>query len=272
MALTALQRAICHLIARNRIEGGVSYVAGGVALNEFVAGKRLSEDIDLFHDTTEAVATSFQTDCALLEANGYDLQIQRERAGYVEALVRKHEDCVSIQWTADSAYRFFPLLVHEEFGLTLHPVDLATNKVLALVGRLEARDWIDMINCHEQIQPLGYLAWAASGKDPAFSPGTILSQGARTARYSRDEINALAFDGPQPDAEQLARRWREILAESQGLLSLLPPSRTGTCVLTADGTLFRGDAERLRAELNADRIIFHPGRIYGALPQLRDSI
>ena len=28
----------------------------------------------------------------------------------------------------------FPLLEHEQLGLTLHPFDLATNKVLALVG------------------------------------------------------------------------------------------------------------------------------------------
>ena len=32
-------------------------------------------------------------------------------------------------------------------GLALHPFDLATNKVLALVGRLEARDWVDVLTC-----------------------------------------------------------------------------------------------------------------------------
>jgi hypothetical protein len=45
----------------------------------------------------------------------------------------------------------------------LHPFDHATNKILALAGRREARDWIDAIQCHETLQPLGYLAWAASG-------------------------------------------------------------------------------------------------------------
>src|SRR5262245_44561303 len=33
-------------------------------------------------------------------------------------------------------YRFFPLLEHPDFGLTLHPFDLASNKVLGLAGRL----------------------------------------------------------------------------------------------------------------------------------------
>ncbi|NQT83092.1 hypothetical protein HQ563_08715 [bacterium] len=59
--------------------------------------------------------------------------------------VAQGEDSVLIQWTRDSAYRFFPLVQHEEFGLVLHPFDLATNKTLALVGRLEVRDWIDLI-------------------------------------------------------------------------------------------------------------------------------
>ncbi len=79
-----------------------------------------------------------------------------------------------MQWSRDSAFRFFPLVRHDELGLTLHPFDLATNKVLALIGRLEARDWIDVINCHDRIQPLGYLAWAACGKDPGFSPASVL--------------------------------------------------------------------------------------------------
>lgn len=51
----------------------------------------------------------------------------------------------------DSANRFFPLQPHEDLGLTLHPFDLATDKVPALVGRLEVRDWIDVIASHEHL-------------------------------------------------------------------------------------------------------------------------
>jgi hypothetical protein len=69
--------------------------------------------------------------------------------------------------------------------LALHPFDLATNKVLALVGRLEPRDFIDTLTCDRQVQPLGYLAWASSDKDPGFSPVAILEQAGRGARYSR---------------------------------------------------------------------------------------
>jgi hypothetical protein len=87
-------------------------------------------------------------------------------------------------------FRFFPLVEHDDLGLTLHPFDLATNKVLALVGRPEARDWIDAIDCHERLQPLGYLAWAACGKEPGSRrPGAWNTRGAprgtRTTRCGR---------------------------------------------------------------------------------------
>jgi hypothetical protein len=96
----------------------------------------------------------------------------------------------------------------------LHPFDLATNKVLALVGRLEPRDWIDVIECNDRLQPLGYLAWAASGKDPGFSPKGILDAAAQSGRYSAAEIGALDFDGTPPDAADLSRRWHAWLGRA----------------------------------------------------------
>ena len=174
-----------------------------------------------------------------------------------------------MQWTADSAFRFFPLVQHEDFGLTLHPFDLATNKVLALVGRLEARDWVDVINCHDKIQRLGYLAWAASGKDPGFSPAAILDQAGRSARYSALEISALSFAGPPPDAAALSQKWHAMLNEARELVGVLPPVEIGRCVLGRDGNLFTGDPIRLRAALTDRKVRFHEGRIHGALPRLR---
>ena len=268
MALTSFQRGICRLIADNRIRSGESYVAGAVPLNEITRGTRISQDIDLFHDTSEAVAETFALDRDLIEGRGFSLTIRRSLPGFVEALVQKGEDRTSIQWTSDSAYRFFPLLTHPDFGLTLHPVDLATNKVLALVGRLEPRDWVDVIRSHANIQPLGLLAWAASGKDPAFSPSSILAQAKRTARYTGDELSELAFDGPPPDAAFLAQQWRTMLAEAEEMVSLLPPSESGKCVLTQEGSLFVGRMADLRLALERDGLFFHRGRVRGAFPTI----
>lgn len=193
MALTPHQRAICRLIAANRIASGEAYIAGGVALNEILGATRVSRVIDLFHDTEEAVAVTWAADRRVLEAEGFDVVLLRERPSFVEAQVRKGRDSVLMQWARESAFRFFPLVEQADLGLALHPFDLATNKVLALVGRLEVRDWIAVIECDRRLQPLGYLAWAACGKHPGFGPAAILSEAARTSRYSREEIAALAL-------------------------------------------------------------------------------
>lgn len=269
MALTPFQRTICRLIAENRIESGESYVAGGVALNVVTGARRISRDIDLFHDTDAALEATWEADRRLIERHGVAVRVLRERPGLVEAEVSSGQDSLRMEWARDSAFRFFPLVTHEDLGLTLHPVDLATNKVLALVGRLEARDWIDVIASHDRIQPLGYLVWAACGKDPAFGPMAILEHAARSGRYSAEEVGQLSFEGEAPDAAMLARRWHEILGQARTVVAALPPERVGTCVLAAAGDLCRASASSLADLIARGDLLFHGGRIRGALPQLR---
>jgi len=215
MAATAFQRQLCRLIARSRRDSGDSYVAGGVALNTLLQAPRISRDIDLFHDTDEALRTSWKNDRDVLTRDGYSLDVIREAPAYVEVLVSKGADRVIVQWLRESAFRFFPLVEDEDFGLVLHPFDLATNKVLALAGRLEPRDWIDVLTTHDKLQPLGYLVWAACGKDPGFGPTSILAEARRSGRYSQAELNELAFDGSAPDARVMGAKWHGMLLEAQ---------------------------------------------------------
>ena len=268
MALTPFQRDVCRLISANRIEQGESYVAGGVALATLTNSLRISRDVDLFHDTAEALLVAWDADRALLRASGYSVDVRRERPAFIEALIAKGEDSVLLQWTRDSAYRFFPLVRHEEFGLTLHPFDLATNKALALVGRLEVRDWVDLIHCHESVQRLGYLLWAACGKDPGFSPASILEQAGRSSRYSADEVGTLMFDGSPPDAQLLGCVWHEMLGEAREVIALLPAEMAGRCVLGRGAELFSGDVLALEGGLRTGEIRFHAGSIRGSFPEI----
>ena len=268
MPLTDFQRAVCRLIAANRLEQGESYVAGGAVLNTLLPGGRVSRDIDLFHDTHEALLATWAQDRRLLLSNGYEVDVVRERDFFIEAVVRRREDSVVLQWARDSAYRFFPLVTHEDFGLVLHPFDLATNKVLALVGRLEPRDWVDVIVCSEKLQPLGCLAWAACGKDPGFSPKMILGEARRTCRYSAEELAGLAFQGEPPDAAALSVRWRAIVEEADDMVDLLPAEHVGKCVMDPGGKLFRGTTDDLRSAIGGKRLAFHAGSIRGAWPTI----
>lgn len=266
MALTRLQRDILAVISADRKQDGESYVAGGTALNLLLDQPRRSRDIDIFHDTRESVQRSWDRDRGLLAGHGFSVEPLREVGALREAVVRRGSEEAILQWTQDSAFRFFPLVDHEVLGLCLHPFDLATNKVLALVGRLEARDWIDVMGCSEKLQHLGFLAWAACGKDPGLNPDMILTEAVRSGRYTQDELAMLDFEGSAPDAARLAREWKKLLAEARQRVAELPAEAVGQCVLTDRGELFRGDPTQLREALHAGSIRFHRGSIRGAFP------
>ena len=269
MALTRLQRDACRLLAVGRRRLRDSYVAEGAALSLALRSHRVSRDVDVFADTTEAVARSWDRDRIALESAGFEVAPLRERPGYVEAVVARGTDRVVMEWARDSAFRFFPLVEDDDLGLALHPFDLATNKVLALVGRLEARDWVEVLACDARLQPLGYLAWAACGKDPGFTPGGILAEARRSSRYSADELASLAFEGPHPRAADLSRQWRSALERAEAVIGLLPPPHVGEAVLADASTLFTGDAAALAEARAANAVTFHRGRLGGAWPQIR---
>lgn len=193
MALTSFQRGLCRTLAHSRAASSAakqSCVAGGVALNRTLDAPHLSRDVHLFHDTLEALDATWNSDRALLQRAGYSFETIRARPGFVEAEVWREQDglhqSVLVQWVRDSAFRFFPLLPHPDFGLTLHPLDLATNKVLALVGRVEVRHWVDALTCHHEggaagPAGLGHLR-QGRGLEPATHLGRSVPQRPRLAR------------------------------------------------------------------------------------------
>lgn len=267
MAVTPFQARVLRLLADDRRERRESYVAGGIALNMLLASSRRSRDIDLFHDTDEALAETWSSDRKLLAAGGFDILMLREAPSFVEAVVSQGSEKTAMQWARDSSYRFFPLVEDEVMGLALHPFDLATNKVLAMAGRLEVRDWVDVLNCDRQLQPLGYLVWAACGKDPGYNPHSLL-MAVRRIHYSQVEVDTLDFEGEAPDAGSLGRRWHRALHSAQEICRLPPPERVGTCIITVDSELFRGDPAVLAEALEEDAVAFHEGRIGGSWPRI----
>ena len=106
MAITEFQRGICRIVADSRIEQGDSYVAGGVALNTLIGAPRVSRDIDLFHDTREALAASWDADRSRLTTHGYEVEVRRERPTFVEAVVRRGAESVVLEWVCDTRINF----------------------------------------------------------------------------------------------------------------------------------------------------------------------
>jgi hypothetical protein len=270
MALTTYQIEILRHLSDRRKRDGVSYVAGGAALNYILNTTRRSRDIDIFHDTTEALRETWISDKQSLSEAGYVIDIIREAPAFIEADVKNGENHVLMQWTRDSAFRFFPLIEDDVLGLTLHPFDLATNKVLAMAGRLEVRDWIDTIESHRVVQPLGYLIWAAAGKDPGINPDMLLSEAARL-HYSQMEIDNLDFGSDHPSASLLSIEWKNAISEGKEIIDLLPENHLGECILTSDTKgLYRESPAKLNQDLLKSKITYFKGSIGGAWPILPD--
>jgi hypothetical protein len=172
MALTELQKRILRRLSLNRSES--SYLAGGIVLN--LDWPRRSDDIDIFHDTDEAVSVVALKDIADLEAEGLHVTIDVKAYGLFEATVSDASSATIIQWMGETKLRFFPLVKDEEWGLRLHQADLAVNKILAASSRRKARDFADLVAIATYMCPLGPLIMAAAGKPPSYSPQKMIEQ------------------------------------------------------------------------------------------------
>ena len=260
MPLTDFQRQVFRLIARYRHPD--SYVAGGTPLHRRADSPRFSEDVDIFHDAQESVALAAETDLRVLGENGYQIERILITPSFQRATIRKGSDALRMEWAVDSAFRFFPVQTDEDFGYSLHLADLATNKVLALAGRWEARDFVDTLYLDADYAPLGLLAWAAAGKDPGLTPALILEQAARFNRLNQAELTAVLGSGAL-DLPQMKRDWLRILAAAEETIRLLPPEELGCLYLDSAGGVT--DPRQTPAARP------HFASVGGALPHLADS-
>ncbi len=224
MPLTKFQREIALLLAANRSED--SYLAGAAALHRAPHSKRYSNDLDYFHDSEQRVASAFEADRDLLLKAGSTIQIEMNQRGFIRAVVSRADEMTKIEWAHDSAWRFMPPIRNEEVGVQLHPIDLAINKVLALAGRDEPRDFLDILFIHDEILTLGALVWAAVGKDPGFTPVSLLEIIKRRGRYRPEDFSRLNLVEPV-DVVALKKIWLAALDDAEQFIGSRPASELG---------------------------------------------
>jgi hypothetical protein len=260
--LTPYQAELALLLSSHRTPD--SYLAGGAALNIEPSSRRYSNDLDYFHDSEQRVASAFAEDRTALEAAGYALEVNITQPGFIRAVVSRGDGSTKVEWAHDSAWRFLPPVKHPRSGYQLHPVDLALNKVLALVGRDEARDFLDALDADEGILPLGALCWAAAGKDPGFTPFSLLSMLERRGKYRPEDFQRLSLREPV-DLVELKGRWREALAKASAFVRSRPPEEMGCLYYSLGRRYFVGDFDP--AEVGVD-VQPHFGRPGGVLPRV----
>jgi hypothetical protein len=262
MPLTEFQKQLARLLSVNRTPEG--YLAGGAALHFAPNTKRYSNDLDFFHDSEKRVSEAFDKDSTLLREHSMSLEIEINQPGYIRVTVTSGENFTKIEWAHDSAWRFMPVVRQKDVGYQLHPVDVAVNKVLALAGRDEARDFLDVLYIHEEILPLGPLVWAASGKDPGFTPLSLLELLKRRGRYRQEDFSRLHLAVPV-ELTKLKTRWLEALEDADRFVRSRPASEIGCLYYSSSRRAFI--EPQGQEEVAGSEIQLHFGRPGGILPK-----
>ncbi|MEO0594419.1 MAG: hypothetical protein AAFZ38_12650 [Myxococcota bacterium] len=259
MPLTQLQTDIATLLASGRSPD--SYLAGGAALHFEPNTLRYSNDLDYFHDSVERVATAFAEDRKQLETAGYEVEIDMNQPGYVRARIVRDTESTKVEWAHDSSWRFMPVERDPIVGYRLHPVDLAINKLLALVGRDEPRDLLDVLDVDERILPLGALCWAAAGKDPGFTPLSILDLLRRRGRFHAEDFARLRLNHPV-DLVTLKTAWLRALDDTAQFIASRPANELGCLYYSTGAKTF------IAPQPGESDFVPHYGRPGGILPRL----
>jgi hypothetical protein len=232
MPLGDFEREILRLLSRSR--SPESYLAGATVFLRRKDSLRQSQDIDLFHNSAQALQKASVQDAEILTACGYAVQWTEAFETLRRALVSKEGRSTKVDWAFDSPFRFFPVQPDIEFGYVLHPLDGATNKLLALAGRGELRDYLDVIYLHRRLLGLGALAWAACGKDAGFTPQHLLEEAQRMAHYPAARLKTLLLTEPV-DLVDCKRQWVAAVTEAHALFAKLPTDEIGCLYLDSAG-------------------------------------
>jgi hypothetical protein len=204
--LTPLQERVAAIIAALPEADGFA-LAGGAALIARGDVDRRTRDLDFFGLTPDAVDHLLPAvDRALGEA-GLAVRHVQESHGFARLIVEGGGDRTELDLGADA--RLFPVEQRQP-APTLSGVELAVDKVLAVFGRAEARDFVDLAAI-EQRYGLEHLFELAADKDGGFTPELFAEMAGRFSRLREDE-----FDLDADAYRELARRvngWRERIAD-----------------------------------------------------------
>jgi hypothetical protein len=265
MPLTEYQRRILALLAHTR--QSERYLAGGAAIHFAPNSTRYSDDLDFFHDSEARVASAFAADRQVLEKAGFEVTVEISQPGFVRATVRQNDASTKVDWAHDTTWRFMPLVVDDLGGLMLHEVDLAVNKVLALAGRDEPRDFVDILYLHARVLSLGALVWAACGKDPGFTPLSLLELLKRRGRYRAEDFERLQLTEPF-DVVRAKHEWLQALDEAERFVRAQPPDDLGCLYYSTVEEHFVTPTPGM--DLVAAGLVRHFGAPGGVVPQIHN--
>ncbi|GAA1834546.1 hypothetical protein GCM10009682_61090 [Luedemannella flava] len=195
-------------------------LAGGYAVSEHGMGERPSGDVDLFTDWHRRGDFPAAVDAviAALAAQGYTVTAVAHTETFARLLVAttdSPDDPDKMELSAD--WRAHPPVILD-VGPVLHPDDAVANKMTALFGRAEARDFLDvdaaLASGRYTRQRLVELAANADGGfDPILFADAIGSLAQRTdAEFADYEVTAQQISA----VRRRFAEWRDEILKQHG--------------------------------------------------------
>ena len=200
--LTPLQEQVASIVAGLAEAEGFA-LAGGAALIARGEIHRETRDLDFFGLTPDDVDRLVPAvDRALREA-GLLVRHVQVSPGFARLIVERGDDSTELDLGADA--RLFPAEPRRP-APTLSGEELAVDKVLAVFGRAEARDFVDLAAI-EARYGLDRLFALAAEKDNGFTPEMFAEMAGRFSRLRPEEFG---LDRQQYDQlERKVLEWQE---------------------------------------------------------------
>jgi hypothetical protein len=206
--LSPLQERVAEIVAGLDEAEGFA-LAGGAALIARGDVQRQTRDLDFFGLSGDAVDRLAPAVRRALSAAGFVVGHVQVNPGFVRLIVSEGDERTELDLAADA--RLFPA-EPGRLAPTLTGEELAADKVLAVFGRAEARDFADLMAL-EPRYGLDRLCELAAEKDLGFDLAVFAEMLGRLDRLRRDE-----FELDDAEYEQLrsaVNRWRERALELQ---------------------------------------------------------
>jgi hypothetical protein len=206
--LSPLQERIAEIVAGLDEAEGFA-LAGGAALIARGDVRRQTRDLDFFGLSGDAVDRLAPAVRGALSAAGFIVGHAQVNPGFVRLIVSDGDERTELDLAADA--RLFPA-ERGRLAPTLTGEELAVDKVLAVFGRAEARDFADLMAL-EPRYGLDRLCELAAEKDLGFDLAVFAEMLGRLDRLRRDE-----FELDNAEFEQLGgvvARWRERVIDLQ---------------------------------------------------------
>lgn len=263
MPIGPFESEVLHTLASQRNPD--SYIGGATVLHQSPDSPRTSADIDVFHDTVDAVQRAVTSDTQTLQGAGYRVEVTSQQESFCRAIVTKGGLATKLEWVQDSAFRFFPVEPDVEMGWRLNFWDAATNKILAFGSREKLRDWVDVMYLHNRHLPLGALVWAAAGKDAGITPELLLDSAKRFSQFPIHDAdwNRLQMS-PPGDHVRFKQQFLQAVSSAEILIAKLPPAEMGCFYLGQDGKPVCPNPDHS----SFHQLTRHFGSIKGAWPRI----